>query len=276
MGIIDTAVGYARNVAESIVNPAWDNFFYYLIIISFIFFLVEYLHPWRRQKLIRKDFWLDVFYMFFNMFIFPLLGFYAVSQVVYRFTADYIDYSSLRIFDFSDMPQWGQLAILFVARDFIHWNVHIALHRFNFLWKFHSIHHSVEQMGFASHLRYHWMENVVYRIFEFSGLALIGFSIQNIAIVYLTALTIGHFAHTNTRIPIGPFKYIINNPQFHYWHHVKDIPQRYGTNFAISLSLWDYLFRKNYEPYSAVDEELGINEKVPETFIRQNLYPVVK
>jgi sterol desaturase/sphingolipid hydroxylase (fatty acid hydroxylase superfamily) len=29
----------------------------------------------------------------------------------------------------------------------------------------------------------------------------------------------------------------------HIWHHSKKIPNKYGVNFGISLSLWDYIFK---------------------------------
>ena len=45
------------------------NYFWMLVIVSAFFFLLEIIKPWRSgQKLFRKDFWLDFFYMFFNFF----------------------------------------------------------------------------------------------------------------------------------------------------------------------------------------------------------------
>ena len=58
---------------------------------------------------------------------------------------------------------WIQLLVFFIVTDFIQWFTHLMLHKFDFLWQFHKVHHSVEEMGFAAHLRYHWMENVFYK-----------------------------------------------------------------------------------------------------------------
>ena len=58
-----------------IANPGWGNYFYYLIVLSLAVWGLELVFPWRKnQPAFRKDFWLDAFYMFFNFFIFSLVG----------------------------------------------------------------------------------------------------------------------------------------------------------------------------------------------------------
>ena len=62
----------------------------------------------------------------------------------------------------------------------------------------------------------------------------------------------------------------------HLWHHAMNLPKqrRYGVNFGISLSLWDYLFRTNYIPNERGDIPLGFDglEEFPKDFVHQNLY----
>ena len=62
----------------------------------------------------------------------------------------------------------------------------------------------------------------------------------------------------------------------HIWHHAMDLPEdrKYGVNFGITLSLWDYLFKTSYLPRSGRDIRLGFKgiEKFPKNFIGQNLY----
>jgi len=133
-------------------------------------------------------------------------------------------------------------------------------------------------MGFAAHLRYHWMENVVYRTIEYIPLAMIGFGIQDFFVVHIFALSIGHFNHSNFKMPLGPLKYLFNNPQMHIWHHAKELPVKFGVNFGISLSLWDYLFKTDYIPFDGRDIELGFEEDeiFPKSFITQEIYPLGK
>ena len=66
----------------------------------------------------------------------------------------------------------------------------------------------------------------------------------------------------------------------HIWHHVKKMPEEYpkGINYGISLSLWDYLFKTAYIPYAGRDIELGFDhdENFPQTFVAQEIYPLIK
>lgn len=272
---------YANYVARSITNPSWDNFLTWLLVLSVTVWILEIVFPWRTgQCVIRKDFWLDVWYMVFNTIVFSLVGYHAastvVADVVQGVVASIVGRDAIDMIDVRWMPAWGQLIVLFVARDFIQWNVHRLLHRVPWLWEFHKLHHSVEQMGFAAHLRYHWMETIVYRVLEYLPLALFGFGISEFLIVHVVALAIGHLNHANIYVPLGPFRFVFNNPQMHIWHHAKEIPEgTYGVNYAISLSIWDYLFGTAWIPGNGRDVTLGFpgSDVYPRNFLQQILDP---
>ncbi len=272
--------GYASYLWGEIINPSWHNYFYWLIGVSLFFFVLELVRPWRKnQPLLRKDFWLDFFYMFFNFFLFSLIIYNAASDVVVNFFNDAmasVGIKNLVAFEVMSWPLWAHLLLGFIVRDFIQWNTHRLLHRSKFLWEFHKVHHSVEQMGFAAHLRYHWMENVVYRTIEYIPLALIGIGLRDFFIIHIFTLAIGHFNHSNFKLNLGALKYLFNNPQMHIWHHAYDLPEKYrfGVNFGISLSLWDYLWGTNYIPKDGKDIKLGFPgvEKFPKDFASQNLH----
>ncbi|MBL7805651.1 MAG: sterol desaturase family protein [Saprospiraceae bacterium] len=273
--------GYAGYLWQTVLNPHWGNYFYWLIALSALVYLLELLFPWRKnQKAIREDFWLDTFYMFFNFFLFGLIGYAALSDVVVKafnqFLASTFGIRNLVAINVGSLPYWVQLLILFLVRDFIQWNVHRLLHRVPWLWEVHKVHHSVREMGYAAHLRYHFMETVVYRSIEYLPLAMIGFGIQDFILVHLFTILIGHLNHANIYLPLGPLKYIFNNPQMHIWHHAKDIPKgSYGVNYGISLSLWDYLFRTDWMPGNGRDIKLGFDEvdEYPHGFFAQMLKP---
>ena len=259
-------------------SPWYENYFYILIVVSAFFFALEWKNPWRvEQPKFRLDFWLDFFYMFFNFFIFSLIGYNAVSNVVVELFKnglhELFGIRNLVAINVQQLPVWSHLLLLFVVRDFVQWNTHRLLHRVNFLWKFHRVHHSVKQMGFAAHLRYHWLENVFYDVLQYIPLAMLGIGLQDLFVVYVFTFMVGHFNHSNININIGVLKYILNNPQLHIWHHAKHSPNRYGQNFALTLSLWDYLFGTIYQPHDGRDIELGFDgdEAFPATFAEQAL-----
>ena len=278
--------GYWNYLKNEILLPNnWDNYFYGLIAISLIVWLLEALFPWRKnQSLFRKDFWLDTFYMFFNFFILNLIVLIALSNTVAEFLNDILgavrlSLSSFQLFDSTDLPKWLGLLIFFLVNDFVQWNTHRLLHRFPFLWNFHKVHHSVKEMGFAAHLRYHWMEPVMYNSIRYIPLAIIAnYSSHDVAIVYFFAIAIGHLNHANLGWDYGKLKYIFNNPKMHIWHHAKELPQhvRFGVNYGLTLSIWDYIFKTNYVPYDGRDIELGFegDEHFPKDFLHQELYPL--
>ncbi|HRF76492.1 MAG TPA: sterol desaturase family protein [Chitinophagales bacterium] len=274
--------GYWKYLSHEILNPHWGNYFYWLIGISLLVWMLEILFPWRKeQKIIREDFWMDAFYMFFNFFLFSLIGFYAVSNVFVQLFNDFLALFGIKngiAIEINALPFWLKITFAFILKDFIQWNVHRLLHANKYLWQFHKVHHSVKQMGFAAHLRFHWMENIIYRSIQYIPLAMLGFGINDFILANLIALVIGHFNHANINLPLGPLKYILNNPQMHIWHHAKYIPadKPKGINFGISLSIWDYLFKTDYIPHTGRDIELGWpgDEQFPKDFIHQEIYPV--
>jgi sterol desaturase/sphingolipid hydroxylase (fatty acid hydroxylase superfamily) len=278
---INTAIGTANWYWKStLFQVKWyENFFWGLVIISLAVWILEILFPWRKdQAIFRKDFWLDAFYMFFNFFIFAIVisGFY---EIISLFLNDYlgVNMQSLAIFNIKELGIWAQLLIFFIINDFVQWFTHVLLHRIPLLWRFHKVHHSVKEMGFAAHLRYHWMENIFYKPLKVLAVMLIGgFEPEQAFIVHFVAIAIGHLNHANVKLNYGPFKYIFNNPVMHLYHHAYSLPTNkpHGINFGISLSIWDYIFKTNHIPEDSGTIELGYpsDEKMPKGFFEQLLY----
>jgi len=264
------------------VQPWYTNFFWGLIFISLVVWTLELLFPWRKkQAAFRKDFWLDGFYMFFNFFVFTICisGFYKIIGLVFSDLG--IEVSALALFDISQFPIWLQLFLFFIILDFVQWFTHVLLHKYNFLWKFHKVHHSVKEMGFAAHLRYHWMENIFYKPLKTLVVLLIGgFEPEQAFVVHFIAISIGHLNHANIKITWGPLKYVFNNSVMHLYHHAKVLPESRdkGVNFGISLSIWDYIFKTNYTPEDSGNIELGFHDEktFPKGFFRQLITGFVK
>lgn len=274
-------INYANYLWYDITHPGWHSYFYWLVGISLLVWLLELTLPWRKnQKAFRKDFFLDGFYMFFNYFLFSLIGFSALADTVslgFNYFLAQMGVENTVFHFIRSLPNVWQLLLFFVVVDFTHWNVHRMLHKIPFLWQFHKVHHSVKEMGFAAHLRFHWMESVVYRSVTYFPLLLIGASWENIFIVHMLVLFIGHLNHANLGWDYGPLKYLFNNPKMHIWHHAKELPPQHpnGVNYGLSLSLWDYIFGTSYLPKEGKNIELGFDgdEAFPQQFSEQVAYP---
>ena len=257
--------GYANYLWNDIFSPTPYSYFYWLVGLSLIVWGLEWCFPWRtEQHIVRKDFWLDVFYMFFNFFLFSLVLYNALSMVVVEAFKDFLLLFGIRnlvVIKVGELPAWGQMLLLFVLRDFIQWNIHRLLHHSTLLWRFHKVHHSIEEMGFAGHLRYHFMENVIYRTLEYVPLAMVGFGISDFFMVHIFTLLVGHLNHANIYLPLGKLRYVFNSPQMHIWHHAKHLPEgSKGVNFGLTLSIWDYLFGTAYQPHNGKNEALGFEK----------------
>ncbi|HEY5690867.1 MAG TPA: sterol desaturase family protein [Cyclobacteriaceae bacterium] len=275
--------GYWSYLLSEILHPGWHNYFYWLLGLSITVWLFEIVLPWRKQQpIFRKDFWLDGFYMFFNFFLFSLVAYNAISNIAVQAFNDFLGLfgiTNLVAINVAGWPKGLQLLLMFLVADFIQWNVHRMLHKVPSLWEFHKVHHSVKEMGFAAHLRFHWMETIIYKSIQYIPLAIIGFGIQDFFLVHIFSVAIGHINHANVYVTYGPLKYLLNNPAMHIWHHAKHLPDgSAGVNYGISLSLWDYLFGTVYLPSNGRDIELGFSkdENFPDRFFSQISYPFLK
>ena len=274
--------GYWNYLISEISNPAWNNYFYWLIGLSFLVFLLEVIVPWRKdQKVLRRGLLLDLFYILFNFFLFSLIAFNALSMVGVELFNDFIGlfgWENIVAIRLDSWPAWAQLLTLFLVADFVQWNIHRMLHRVPWMWEFHKVHHSVKEMSFAAQFRFHFMETIFYKTIQYIPLAMLGFGITEFFVVHMFTVVVGHLNHANLNWSYGPLGYVFNNPNMHIWHHAKELPEEhpYGMNFGLTLSVWDYLFGTAYVPRNGRDIEIGFggDEQYPEDFLGQMMEPL--
>ena len=103
--------GYFNYLISEFTNLSWSNYFYGLLAISLIVWLLEIIFPWRKnQPVFRKDFWLDLGYLFFNFFILNLILLIALSNVTEQLFNDFLAVFNLQLvninlFQLSDLPK---------------------------------------------------------------------------------------------------------------------------------------------------------------------------
>jgi sterol desaturase/sphingolipid hydroxylase (fatty acid hydroxylase superfamily) len=276
--------GYWNYLVYEILTPGWHNYFYWLVGASLAIWLLEVFFPWRKnQPAIRQGFWMDSFYLIWNYFLFSLVVYNALSMLGVQLFGDFLGLfgiTNIIAFQVASLPTWVQLVLIFVVRDFMQWNIHRMLHHVPWMWEFHKVHHSVDEMGFSALLRYHFMENIIYRTLEYVPLAMIGFGIDDFFIVHIFTLVTGQLGHANLYIPLGPVKYFLNGPQMHLWHHAKHLPPTHprGSNYGITLSIWDFVFRTNHWPHDNEYLPIGLpaGENFPKDFVGQMVQPFQK
>jgi sterol desaturase/sphingolipid hydroxylase (fatty acid hydroxylase superfamily) len=244
--------------------PVW------LLGLSLLFVILERIAPRRRFWLGRPLFVSDVFYLVFNSEILGvLLGVLSINMLQYVPRASWGLVSSWRL--------WAQLPVLLLVMDFTQWLIHNSLHRIPWLWKFHKVHHSIEDLDWIGNWRFHWFEGVFYRAILYVPAALFGFSGAAMFWYGVFATLVAHFAHANLRLHIGPLKYVLNSPEMHVWHHTHPDSGPFNRNFGLTLSVWDWLFGTAYCPgYDPA--RLGFEgiESFPRAFWRQTLIPFLR
>jgi sterol desaturase/sphingolipid hydroxylase (fatty acid hydroxylase superfamily) len=260
------------------VTDLLSNPFFTVIVVCILCFALENILPKKKNYpvLARKGFFTDLFYVVFIDIITYGFGFYAFIWTIEWFVKFYLKSDNPELFSVSALPVWLQYVILFILVDFSQWFAHFLLHRVNFLWQFHKIHHAQETLGFASTRHFHFFEFFILKPFLFIPMKLVGFSAEK---YFLCHMWFGYFltfySHCNVKFSWGFLDYIIINPETHYWHHSKNIPGKYGVNFASILTVWDLLFGHFYLPKEKnIEPELGIpNNNVPENFWGQLWFP---
>jgi sterol desaturase/sphingolipid hydroxylase (fatty acid hydroxylase superfamily) len=84
---------------------------------------------------------------------------------------------------------------MFLLADCVQWSMHIQLHKQPWLWKFHKVHHSIKEMGFAAQFRFHFMEVIIYKAALYAPSALIRLGVQEFFILHRFGVFVGHLNH---------------------------------------------------------------------------------
>lgn len=165
-----------------------------------------------------------------------------------------------------------QFVAAMVVADLFAYIAHRLFHAVPFLWRFHEIHHSAEEMDWLAGSRLHLVDIVLTRAFAFIPLYVIGFSPEAIG-AYLTWTSLqAVFIHSNVRFRFGPLRLLVATPQFHHWHHSKTL---YDRNFAVNLPIIDMIFGTYHLPRNEWPEAYGLEgNPVPEGYVGQLTYPL--
>jgi sterol desaturase/sphingolipid hydroxylase (fatty acid hydroxylase superfamily) len=176
----------------------------------------------------------------------------------------------------SILPLWGKLVLgMLIGEVGTYWG-HRLSHEIPWLWRYHAVHHSTEQLYFLANTRTHPVDMVVTRLFGLTPLYLLGLAGPGVAGSAVPALLLligtiwGFFIHANLRWRFGPLEWLVATPAFHHWHHSKF--EHINRNYASTLPLLDRLFGTYHLP-RAWPAECGIEAPMPKTLTRQLAAP---
>jgi sterol desaturase/sphingolipid hydroxylase (fatty acid hydroxylase superfamily) len=137
-------------------------------------------------------------------------------------------------------PGWLLIPLTVVAMDAANWLAHVADHRLGFLWRFHALHHSQEELSVLTSFRAHPLMHTT------------GFVLATVPVVALmpgrpiapvlitTYVCIGTLQHANLGWTFGPAGRVIVSPAYHRLHHAREDQ---SINLGVVLTIWDVLAR---------------------------------
>ena len=172
----------------------------------------------------------------------------------------------------SSQPYWLQIIEVLFLADMGFYAAHFAFHKISWLWKFHAVHHSIEELDWLAAHRVHPVDQIITKGVSLLPVFALGFSEVAIAIFGLIYSWHAILLHANVKIDFGPLRWLIASPEFHRWHHANQ-REAYDKNFAGQLSVIDLLFRTAYMPKGEIPIRYGTNERVPRTYLAQLAYP---
>lgn len=242
-----------------------------ILTLAMIFMPLERLLPQRPDQKIFRRHWLnDTIYLVFNGLIVRLGAVAVIAGVLSLYQ------SRLPAGGFGPvaaLPLWLQVILAVIVADIGFYAHHRLFHAVPFLWRFHAIHHSIEELDWLAAHRVHAFDQVVSSIFMVLPLYLLGFSTAAMALWGMLYLISSHLVHSNIRVNFGPLRWIFASPHFHHWHHA-NVTRAYDTNFSGQLLFMDWIFGTLRLPADLPDR-YGTDDPVPTAWHLQLAWPLL-
>lgn len=224
------------------------------------------LHP--EQGTLRRDWLNDLIYLLFNGFL-VRAGFVVVGTVMILIFNRVVGPDPTPWV--GTLPIWVQVIGAIIVADIGYYTAHRISHAVPFLWKFHAVHHSIEQMDWLATHRVHPVDQIFTNMLTFLPLYFLGFSLEAVAIRVGIYQAHALLVHSNVKLSFGPLKWLIASPEYHHWHHANE-PEAYDRNFAAQLSIIDVIAGTIFMPKRR-PARYGINEEMPRWYHQQLLHP---
>jgi sterol desaturase/sphingolipid hydroxylase (fatty acid hydroxylase superfamily) len=240
--------------------------------LSFLLMLVifrplELVFPAKQnQRFLRPQWWTDFCFMTGQSLFFNGAVLWVLGQV--QHWADALRPEIFRT-GIAGLSWWTQAILVILLGDFLTYWGHRFQHRFEFLWRFHSIHHSAEHLDWLAAHREHPVDSIFAVLLVNLPAFALGFPIKTLAWFIGFRALWSIYLHANVRLPIGPLRILMGSPELHHWHHDRS---RDAGNYSNVSPLMDILFGTYCCPESE-PAGFGISESVPPHYLGQLLHP---
>ncbi|AMN43691.1 sterol desaturase family protein [Rhodoplanes sp. Z2-YC6860] len=241
-----------------------------ILLACLIFVPLERLCALRpNQRIFRHGWHTDIVYLLLNGSLIKL-GLLGIVFVV-AFIAAHAVPVPFREW-VGGQPYWLQLAEAVILADIGFYWTHRMFHAVPWLWRFHAIHHSIEELDWLAAWRVHPVDQILTKGVSLIPVLALGFSDVTIGLYRLLYQWQSVFIHANVRIGLGPMRWLFASPEFHHWHHSADLEAR-DKNFAGQLSFLDALFGSLHMPRGKMPTSYGTDQPLPKHYFPQLFYP---
>ena len=245
----------------------------YLPLVSLVWLVVmfaplERVFPaWPRQRALREGFVTDLCFFFGQRVLFEAAALMLLIWLT-RPIAEAAALAPTRAL-FAQWPLLAQAVVILLLGDMVTYWGHRLQHSVGFLWRFHAVHHSSEEIDWLAAHREHPLDGVYTQLMVNLPMLILGFELRAAMGVLAFRSLWAIFIHSNVRLPLGPLHYLVGSPRHHHWHHHC---ARDAGNYA-NLAPWlDVVFGT----YRCPDEEpdrLGTLDPMPQDYVGLLLHP---
>jgi sterol desaturase/sphingolipid hydroxylase (fatty acid hydroxylase superfamily) len=165
-----------------------------------------------------------------------------------------------------------QIAAALVVGDLGVYVIHRLQHTVGWLWRFHAVHHSAEDMDWLVGLRFHPIDLLLLRLASLGPLVALDIRSSAIGVFVAVSGWQAWLVHANVRVPYGPLRWLIVSPEFHHWHHSAE-REAHDRNYASLVAWWDVLFGTVFLPRGRRPLRYGIEERIPAGWVGRFLHP---
>jgi len=153
-----------------------------------------------------------------------------------------------------DLPALGCFALALLIFDIVSYGVHRGMHKFDFLWSIHKVHHSSLELDALAATRQHVLENTVRFLPGQVAMFLVGIPTALVAPAVAVGAAFAVIAHSNLNIDVGIMEKLFITPRLHRRHHV---PATAMNNYGGVFSIWDRMFGTHVSLDTHADERFG-------------------
>jgi len=160
---------------------------------------------------------------------------------VFVYTAE----NQIGLLHFLSFPLWAELLIAILLFDLVaQYLVHFLLHKVNFMWRFHMVHHSDTHVDATTGTRHHPGDYFMREVFGLVAIIILGAPLAFYVFYKICTILFTYFSHANISLPRGLDKalsLLFITPDMHKFHHHFERPWT-DTNYGNIFSIWDRAF----------------------------------